>query len=273
MARRPKTLRPIRPNAGVEAKYQRALDNLLSEMDKSLRYWITAEYRKALPRITQDAAAGMAMDASVASMLQTLMNRLTKRWRKKFDDTAKELADRTVFDVERNSTAAMQKALKGAGVTVQFKPTPAVKQAMQLAVNENVMLIKSIAEQHLNDVGQMAMRSAMRGGDLKELTDGLTERFGITRRRAANIARDQNSKITTAINRQRQMDMGLFEAEWMHSGGGKEPRPKHVAAGRTRLRFDIREGVDVDGDGRKILPGQDINCRCTWRMILPGFND
>lgn len=263
MRKTPKTLKPIRPNAGVEVAYHKALTSLIDEMDSSLTYWLKANYRKHEEQIAQDSAA---------NDLQSLLNKLTGRWRSKFNEVSRFLADKLVRGTGRHSDAALRKGLKEAGMTVQFRPTGGVKNAMQAAVNENVALIKSIGEQHLNEVNQMVMRAVTRGSSLGELTEGLQHRFGVTKRRAAFIARDQNAKITSVINRQRQIEMGLYEAEWVHSSGGKHPRETHVRAGRSRLRYDVRKGADVDGDGKLIFPGELPNCRCSSRLILPGWN-
>ena len=46
MAKRPKTVRAVRPNAGVEAAYRRAMEALIKEMSKSTEYWVEAAYKK-----------------------------------------------------------------------------------------------------------------------------------------------------------------------------------------------------------------------------------
>lgn len=264
MASKPKTLKPIRPNAGVGAIYERRLIDLIDEMERSLKYWLRARYRRVESRITQDA--------SPAAELQRLMDRLTAKWRLRFNDLAEVLAPEFVSKSVQHVDTAFKRDLKQqAGFTIQFRPTQDVKDAMRACVNKNVLLIKSIGEQHLGEVNQMVMRTVAHGGDLGELTKGLEQRFGITRRRAANIARDQNAKVTSAINKQRQIETGLFEAEWVHSAGGKHPRQSHVEAGRKKLRYDVREGALIDDE--RIWPGQLPNCRCSSRIILRGFND
>ncbi|GAN72119.1 head morphogenesis protein [Acetobacter syzygii] len=264
MASKPKTLKPVRPNAGVGAQYERELLDLIDEMERSLRYWLRARYRKVESRITQDA--------SPAASLQMLMNKLTARWRLRFNDLAKYLAPAFVSRAAQHAEGSFKRDLAAkTGFTIQFKPTEGVQDAISACVEENVLLIKSIGEHHLSEVNQMVLRSVAHGGDLGELTEGLQQRFGITRRRAANIARDQNAKVTSAINKQRQIETGLFEAEWVHSAGGKHPRASHVEAGRKKLRFDVREGALIDDE--RIWPGQKPNCRCSSRVILRGFND
>ena len=54
----------------------------------------------------------------------------------------------------------------------------------------------------------------------------------------------------------------------MHSHAGKEPRLSHVAA--NGKRFDVGKGISLDG--KWVQPGEEINCRCTSRAVIKGFN-
>jgi SPP1 gp7 family putative phage head morphogenesis protein len=108
------------------------------------------------------------------------------------------------------------------------------------------------------------------GRDLGTLSKELQEHYGVTRRRAAYIARDQNNKATAAMTRARQTELGLDEAMWRHSGGGKHPRPTHLAM--NGQRYKISEGMWDSAVNRFILPGEEPNCRCVSRAIIPGFS-
>ncbi|GBR56481.1 phage head morphogenesis protein [Gluconobacter sphaericus] len=259
-----KALKPTRASAALEALYYRDLMRLIREMDDSLTYWLTANYRKHETAIAQD---------SVADELQKVMNKLTVRWRSLFDDRARKIAERQAGRWKGHADTSLMDKLRQAGFAVKFRPSKAVKDVLDGAINENVSLIKSIADHHLTEVSQMVQRSVMAGRDLGTLTADLKERYGIAQRRAAFIARDQNNKATSFITRTRQIELGLTEAIWCHSSAGKHPRPNHVKAGRERLRYDIRQGADVDGDGKLIFPGEEPNCRCTSQVIIPGFDD
>jgi SPP1 gp7 family putative phage head morphogenesis protein len=114
----------------------------------------------------------------------------------------------------------------------------------------------------------MLMRSVARGRDLGGMTKEMEERYGITRRRAALISRDQNNKATAIITRVRQRELGITEAIWLHSSAGKHPRPSHVAM--NGKRYLIAEGMEDPDEGRKILPGELVNCRCVSRSVIPG---
>jgi uncharacterized protein with gpF-like domain len=127
------------------------------------------------------------------------------------------------------------------------------------------VLIRSIAAEHLDDVEGAVMRSVQTGRDLGSLTDELQQRYAQTRKRAAFIARDQNSKATATVVRVRQEGLGITEAIWMHSRGSRHPRPSHVAA--DGKRYTIIEGMYLDGVWT--WPGREPNCGCVSRSIIP----
>ena len=55
-----KILRAIKPNAGIRAKYRKRMVSLLDEMQRSVVWWLRAEYRKQETRIAQDASCKTA---------------------------------------------------------------------------------------------------------------------------------------------------------------------------------------------------------------------
>lgn len=254
-----KTIPPVRPNAGIEAAYRKRLDALVTEMAKSAAYWISAAYRANEPE--------MAQDASPARELIAVMKRLGRKWERRFDEAAPELAAYFATAASERSDAALRAILKRAGFAVDFNMTRAANDAYQAVVGENVSLIKSIPSEYFTEVEGLVLRSVQIGRDIGGLTQDLQARYEITKRRAALIARDQNNKATAVINRVRQKELGVTKAVWMHSGGGKKPRPGHVAY--SGKEYDIEKGAYIDGAW--ILPGELINCRCVSRSVIPGF--
>lgn len=255
-----KTISPIRPNAGVEAWYRRQLDRQVREMQKSVVYWLTANYKAS--------GAAVAMDASPAVLMRDAMRKLAKRWTKSFDSIAQKLADRFAGDALKNSDVSLHNALETAGFTVEFKMTAPMNNALQATITENVGLIRSIPEKYFTEVEGLVMRSVARGRDLSYLTDELQKRYGITRRRAALIARDQNAKATSVMQSARQKSLGITHGVWRHSHAGKDPRQSHVKS--DGKKFELSKGLMIDG--KLTFPGQEINCRCTWSAILPGLD-
>lgn len=261
MAIKPKIIRSPLPNEGIEATFRRELDALIDEMHNSTNYWLIAAYRKTAPIFAEDA--------SHVFIIQAAMNRLIRRWRKRFDDVAQEMAGKFTHGVKNHSEMTFAQAAKRAGMTISpFKMTKPMQTAYGAAISEQVGLIKSIPAQYLTSVQGEVMRAVQKGGDLGPLAKQLQADYGITKRRAALIARDQNAKATGILTRVRQIEIvgEDGEATWIHSGAGRHPRPDHVAAhGRT---YKLSKGCLISGE--YILPGELINCRCTSAVIIPG---
>jgi len=350
-----KVLKPVHPNAGIEAEYRQKLDRLIEEMQASYRHWLTAAYRANEPEIAQDAAprrvtavegqliqtrdatgrvialgperwwfcyvdgemlrdrdgvgrewrtraaaeaAGLKaagpgailtesvgigskfdvetlrrlpVAATPAASLQEAIDQLGARWETKIDETAPRLAQWFAQSSARRSDAGLKKILADGGMTVQFQLTPKMRDVYTATVAENVGLIRSIGSQYHDEVQGMVMRSVTAGRDLGGLTSELTQRFDITKRRAATIALTQNNLATSTFVKVRQVDLGV-QACWLHSHGGKEPRPTHLA--NSGNVYDPAVGwFDPDPKVRRpIWPGQLIRCRCVSRTVVKGFS-
>jgi len=205
-----------------------------------------------------------------AEVLGLSIRQMADRWLKRFDEAADKLAEYFTRDVSKRTDARLKRILKDGGISVPFEMSPAQRDIAQATVQQNVALIKSIPQQYLTNVEGMVMRSVQVGGDVGKLVADLQKEFGVTKRRAAFIARDQNNKATSAFTRARQIELGINEAVWMHSHAGKEPRPTHVAM--NGKRYDITKGMWDPAVKEFIFPGQLINCRCTSKSVVVGLS-
>lgn len=257
-----KVLAPVHANAGLEVAYRRKLTALIDEMARSVEYWIKAAYRANEPEL--------ARDESPAEAMRRAIRKLTRRWLSRFGTAAQELADYFATAVSERSDAALKAILKRGGFSVEWKMTRAQNDVVQAVVNENVALIKSIPQQCLGQVEGIVMRSVQTGRDLGQLTKDLQEQFGVTKRRAAFIARDQNNKATANLVRARQIEVGITTAQWLHSHAGRKPRPTHVAM--HGKEYDVVEGMYDSAEKRFVFPGELCNCRCVSKSIVKGFS-
>lgn len=257
-------LRPVHPNAGLEAEYRHRMVALIAEMDRSISYWLKAAYRRNSPELAQDELP--------VETLRRAIRALTRRWQAKFNDLAGDLASYFAQSVSQRSDAALKAALKRGGFTVDWTMTRAQRDVVNAVVHENVALIKSIPAQHLQKVEGAVMRSVATGRDLGGLTKELQQISGVTRRRAAFIATSQNNMATAALTAARQREIGITECVWVHSGGSRHPRKSHQKAGKDQQRFDPSKGWLDPEVGQYVLPGQLPNCKCVSRAVVAGFN-
>lgn len=77
-------------------------------MQASVVYWLSANYRAS--------GAAVAMDESPADVMRKAMNKLVKRWKRRFNDMAQKLADRFANDAMKNADASLATAFKDAGL-------------------------------------------------------------------------------------------------------------------------------------------------------------
>jgi SPP1 gp7 family putative phage head morphogenesis protein len=150
-------------------------------------------------------------------------------------------------------------------MSVRFTMSAAARDVLQATTGANVALIKSIAAQHLSEVEGLVMRSVTEGRNLGYLATQIEARYGLTKRRAGLVARDQNNKATATLQRVRQQGLGITHAVWVHSRAGAHPRPEHVAF--SGQQYEIDKGAFLEGEW--VWPGTAINCRCVCRPVLP----
>jgi uncharacterized protein with gpF-like domain len=241
--RRERLLRPARPNVGMQALYRRRLTDLIAAMHQSVVARVRAVYAANTPEIAKDATTA--------------------------EEPAPKLAEWFGTKVEERSDAQLKAILGKGGFSVPLRQTPASRDILQSTIQQNVSLIRSIPADYFAEIEGLVMRSVQTGRDLATLTAELRARYGVTARRAALIARDQNNKATSAMQKARQLEIGITRGIWIHSGGGKRPRPKHVAV--DGVEFDLSEGLRVGDKGQYVMPGEEIECKCVWRPVVPGF--
>lgn len=257
---KPTRLKAVRPSAALASKYDAKLQRAVDDMHVSLMYWIRAAYRTT--------GAEMAMDASPAMLLRKAMRKLTRRWQNNFDELAPKLAAYFATAANERVSGDMKRLLREHGFTVRFSMSRRQNEVFQAVIGEQVALIKSIASQHLAAVEGIVMRSVQKGRAMGQLARELEEQVGVTKRRAAVIAKSQTNMSTAVLERTKQLELGLTHAKWGHSAGGRVPRPEHVAfSGRT---YEIAKGAFLEGVWT--WPGVEINCRCVSYPIIPGFD-
>lgn len=251
----------MRANAGVRAAYHEVLLREIAAMRRDVTTTILREYRGNYPHLAQDA--------SPLEGLHRAFGHLMDKWQSRFDAFAEIAAQGFVGQAASSATRGVSSAIKDLGFTVKFQRSHTVNLAIEGCLAENVNLIKSIPSGCLGEVVDLVETSAKSGRDIGALTKDIKSRFDVADSRAALIARDQNNKVTANVTRARQKELGIKQGRWRHSGFSTAPRPSHVAADGEI--FDLDKGLYLDG--KWVLPGEDINCGCTWTMIIPGYND
>lgn len=267
MNRKKKTLTAINYNAGNIRWYQRELLAEIREMNADVKHQVLDIIRDN--PLAQDSK--MAMDASPIQLVKRALDALARKWVDRFINKAFPISDDLVKKTESAVDRGLLASARKESLTINMQWTPAMTEKVDAIIAENVSLIRSIPEKYFTEVEGMVYRAVARGGDRKQLADEIEANFGkrhgITRRRAEFIARDQTRKATSALSNARQQAAGIKKGIWIHSGGGNEPRNKHVHANGEEFFLD--KGLPIGDKGQYVLPGEEPNCGCTWKPVLP----
>lgn len=254
-----KTLKAIQRPAAIEVWYRKQLLTLVKSMRKSVEYWVEAKYKQQESRIVNDASPGQTL----WDELDAMFKRNSAKFTEMSDQIAKEFGNRTQKHVQRNLLAQ----LSAAGFAITPKVPRAVASTVRALVLENVSLINSIPQQYLASVAQAVQRGVLEGRNYARVMDAIRKTGEVTERRALMITRDQVNKGAQALALENSRALGIERGIWQHHAGGKTVRDEHVAF--NGQSFNINEGLYDEKEGMLVMPGELINCNCTWKPELP----
>lgn len=259
--RKPRRMRAVKPSPRARARYTDAL-NLQADLLRAATASLSDVVRNGFDR------------GAVVRHLTDLM-RTTQAT---IDSVAPTIAGSFVTDVDidnkKRTEANVSRAL-GVDFATILDDTPELKANLDMATTRNVALIKSIGAEHWAKVGQAVLDNYAGRvlPDGQSLLGRLQELGGITKRRAAFIARDQTAKLTAAVNEQRQTSIGIDDYYWRNAQDQRvvgNPAGKYPHGNAVHGDHWDREGVryswaNPPEDGN---PGHPPGCRCYAEPIV-----
>lgn len=258
---------PLTYSAGQMERYERLIGKMTAAMYKDYARELKAVFR---------ANDVITIDASISAQARIVLRKLQQKWGRIFRRESPKIVDQIIGGIDKAAGDTLKQSLKqlSGGVTLKTDEMPAaLKQAVSAAIAENVTLIKSIETQYHTQIEGAVMRSLQPGGrGLADVTEALQKYEGITDRRRNIIAKDQTRKIQASISIERAKSAGIKKFKWLHSRGGSEPRPDHVAMSGNVYSYDDPPVIDRR-TGERGFPGQAINCRCQMVPVIEWGDD
>jgi SPP1 gp7 family putative phage head morphogenesis protein len=177
-----------------------------------------------------------------------------------------QLANRFVRTALKQADAKNKRSF---GIDI-LQNSPQMEEYLQAATSQNAQLIESIPMQYLDQVSNIVLGNMRQGLLPSEIAKQLEHQFGVVKRRAKFIARDQTAKVNGEMTRLRQQDAGFEYFSWQDSHDSRvRHRHREIAQAETKYGVGVYKWSDLPtGDnGQKIYPGSDFQCRCTARAI------
>jgi SPP1 gp7 family putative phage head morphogenesis protein len=137
---------------------------------------------------------------------------------------------------------------------------PWLDDQLALFADQNSKLITSMVESEQKRVAGIIERGLQQGSRFSSISKEIEKSFGITRRHATLIARDQTTKLNASLTRLRQEEVGVKEYIWS-TANDERVRPTHKA--NEGKIFKWSKPSKITGH-----PGHDVNCRCVAIPVL-----
>lgn len=167
------------------------------------------------------------------------------------------------------------------GVDV-FLEEPWLQNQLELFANQNSQLIKSMTDTEIDRVSGAVQRGLQEGSSYESIADEIEKSFGITRRHAKLIARDQSSKLNGSLTKLRQQESGITTYRWQTSGDERVRQTHRVLDGKVCRWDDPTVYLDESTGkwekrskigGTNVHTSVDVNCRCVPIPIIEGLFD
>lgn len=243
-------LPPLEERIGSVVEYRRTLLNMLQGLASETR-------RSVLPELARERK--LTTDAPNGSWFRHLYNARTR-----FMNEAEARMRRNLSrEAERHTDTFRQIATRALGIDLAgIIQKEDIGDYVQAALQRNVSLIKSLADDAVNRVEQAVFNASVQGRSSRQLRVDLQEQFGMTQKRANLIARDQLAKINSDLTRIRQEQVGIKKYVWSTSQD-ERVRPRHQELDGKEYKWGEPTGAEGGAS-----PGQPIQCRCLALAVI-----
>lgn len=258
----PKTLKGVRFSAAVSVKYYKMLRSMLDYMQEEFnRTVIKGLSTKEMVKKTETIH-----DESPNERYKKMLALFNKKMRGKFPrKVIEKWVRRVLANASNYSQKEMDRKLKSFGL--DFK---GIQQKygsyMSTAVEENIMLVKNLLDEQAKRLKSSVLRGLREGIPSTRLASDLQRSLGISKRRAATIARTETHKVTQQIADYRASELGLTEGYWRAM---MDNRTSSQHASFNRKKFNLKEGLWDPKTQSWNWPGRRPNCRCWTEYIIP----
>lgn len=251
----------------IQMRYAAALRDVVGQLTRETKRDLIAAFKSPDGNIQN-----VAMDASIADLMNKVIDGLLRKFTVLFDAAATRITANMMTETWGASTRALDRSLKDTAARVTITPNEVTQQLMDAASQESVALIKRVPAEYLPKVQGDVMRSITSGNGLQDLVPQLDERNVKIKNWATNVARDQTRKAYSTVNRVRMESAGVKKFRWIHSGGGNEPREHHLKqwpAGLNNGVFSFDDPPVIDErTGETGFPAQLPYCGCTMQPVI-----
>ena len=237
---------------GPEVKYRKWLQGVVKRLKTDINEQLIPALKRLQPEYVND---------EYAKTLEQVFEKLKRNY-VDIGRNASIVSSSFTEDVNQVNKKRFYKSMENAiGIDLNnVLQNEGLEDIMFATTKENVSLIKTIPEEYFNKIEGVVFRGTVQGRDATSMIKQIRGIGNVTETRARLIARDQTSKLNSALNQQRSQNLGVEEYIW-RTAGDERVRNSHKSKNGKTFRWD-----DPPKDTGH--PGQDIQCRCVAQAII-----
>lgn len=208
-----------------------------------------------------------AIESRLATIAQTVAGSADLGFR--IDD----LTEKALKDLNRQFSRSVRAAAKTTpeaavdAITVPPDFGPSVIADVRRNLTENLTLsVKDFTAEEVVKLRELVEENWTSGGRLDRLREILEDRLGISKRKAAFLARQETSMVASEFARARAQEIGSTSYVW-HTRHDDRVRDDHQELNGKTYEWDDPPLVDKKR-ARHANPGMDFGCRCQARPVL-----
>jgi len=265
-AKSERMITPLREDKQAERELGKAIESMVKGMSSQWKNMVL----KAMTAETIGKFADAKQIGNFASVFDALSRAANNSLLKKYSDgRIGKLIKKILMSVERKNANALYTQVEGiTGINAtQLYNEEGLKSTINAYLAETEAWVSKLRD----DTLQMYSTNVLRAMSLGQGIDDIMKQFdGMAEKRqghARMVARTQVATFNSLMNKTRAQNLGVEEAVWI-SGGDARVRKSH--RDRDGKKFRLDKGLYSSIDKKWLLPGTDYQCRCTYRMIIPG---
>jgi SPP1 gp7 family putative phage head morphogenesis protein len=199
-------------------------------------------------------------DATAAARVRAAVHGIAARFARnitpgKLAPLAAQVAQRTSDFQKAQLTAQFKDVL----TVAPFIHDVGLATAAEAFTTENIALIRTVPERYFAELADTVGSMIETGARAATIAAEIERRYEVSETNAARIANDQVGKFFGDLNDTRQRALGLTQAVWATA---RDNRVRDAHRNLNGQVYKLGEGLVNPDTGERILPGQDVNCRC-----------
>jgi SPP1 gp7 family putative phage head morphogenesis protein len=208
-------------------------------------------------------------EENYAELLLLLLLLLFRRSKKQFSDERIE-ADlgQILGKVQKlNDNVLVSELERVTGATAeQLKPDAPTQAKIDALKVQAVEAVKKIRDNTLEDIKATVLKLAATGETAAEIQKQVDELIVKRVKRAEAAAQNQIDFTNSMITKARAQGLRIAMAIWVTM---RDEKVRRTHADRHGYEFTLDKGAWSPLDQKYILPGEEYNCRCVYKLVIP----